>query len=158
MHNGKIAGWVNVEEAVRKGAEQHHQQVVDAVSLVEGELLSGTEQDFDGNVTMTDSQGNKVSISLTDNAGDLLDGESRVVGSDNETYQVESGDINTEDVKSDDFSPIKMASAGLVGAAGIGATYALNRKKEEKEEAKSELEQMLNGELQSNNNTQQKQR
>lgn len=45
---------------------------------------------------MTDSQGNKVSISLTDNAGDLLDGESRVVGSDNETYQVESGDINTE--------------------------------------------------------------
>ena len=51
-----------------------------------------------------------------------------------------------------------MASAGLVGAAGIGATYALNRKKEEKEEAKSELEQMLNGELQSNNNTQQKQR
>lgn len=40
MHNGKIAGWVNVEEAVRKGAEQHHQQVVDDVSLVEGELQS----------------------------------------------------------------------------------------------------------------------
>lgn len=51
-----------------------------------------------------------------------------------------------------------MAAAGLLGAAGIGVTYALNRKKEEKEEAKSELEQMLNGELQSNNNTQQKQR
>lgn len=107
---------------------------------------------------MTDSQGNKVSISLTDNAGDLLDGESRVVGSDNETYQVESGDINTEYVKSDDFSPIKMAAAGLVGAVGIGATYALNRKKEEKEEAENESEQMLNSELQSNNNTQQKQR
>ena len=40
LHNGKIAGWVNVEEAVRKGAEQHHQQVVDEVSLVEGELQS----------------------------------------------------------------------------------------------------------------------
>lgn len=142
--DGRIAGWVNVKEAVQKGIEEQQRKVVDEVKLVEGELISGIEHDFNGEVSMTDSEGNQVSISLTDSAGDLLDGGSQVVGDDGLTYQIDSAELSTEDVKTDDPNLLGLAAAGFVGAAGIGATYALNRKKEEQTDSRSELEQMLN--------------
>lgn len=152
--DGRIAGWVNVKEAVQKGIEEQQRKVVDQVKLVEGELISGIEHDFNGEVSMTDSKGNKVSISLTDSAGDLLDGGSRVVGDDGLTYQIDSAELSTEDVKTDDPNLLGIAAAGLVGAAGIGATYALNRKKEEQTDSQSELEQMLNNHSQEKGQTQ----
>lgn len=152
--DGRIAGWVNVKEAVQKGIEEQQRKVVDEVKLVEGELISGIEHDFNGEVSMTDSEGNQVSISLTDSAGDLLDGGSQVVGDDGLTYQIDSAELSTEDVKTDDPNLLGIAAAGLVGAAGIGATYALNRKKEEQTDSRSELEQMLNNHSQEKGQTQ----
>lgn len=152
--DGRIAGWVNVKEAVQKGIEEQQRKVVDEVKLVEGELISGIEHDFNGEVSMTDSEGNQVSISLTDSAGDLLDGGSQVVGDDGLTYQIDSAELSTEDVKTDDPNLLGLAAAGFVGAAGIGATYALNRKKEEQTDSRSELEQMLNNHSQEKGQTQ----
>ena len=152
--DGRIAGWVNVKEAVQKGIEEQQRKVVDEVKLVEGELISGIEHDFNGEVSMTDSEGNQVSISLTDSAGDLLDGGSQVVGDDGLTYQIDSAELSTEDVKTDDSNLLGLAAAGFVGAAGIGATYALNRKKEEQTDSRSELEQMLNNHSQEKGQTQ----
>ena len=131
-NDGKIAGWINLEEATKQGIEKNTRQSKDIKRVINE--YAGREENFDGKTISIEAENKIIDLPATEGKW--------VIGSDGEEYYIDSINSQTVSHKKHNVE----AAAAAVAAITAGATGAyLLAENAEKKDKDNEEEKEING-------------
>lgn len=124
--DGKIAGWINLKDAIKRGIEKNNEQIKDIEFLINE--YTGRQENFDGTTISIEKENETVGIPATEGKW--------VIGSDGKEYYIDSINSQTVSNKTPNVEAAVAAVAAITAGAAGAYLIAENTEKNSNEEEK----------------------